>query len=263
MPFAALEVQRTVASVVVLAAFGLAQLSLYENGHGYQAGHRLSTGVSASSSLGLRAFTFGVTTELHTETGERWQGVVNTEEGNAGRGDLYVGGSVAWRPLADLAIAADLKVPVYSYVNGSQLDYTAILAVGLVKTFDLAPKATWRGLDHASVGPAGSAPDLVAVPGRITVFDLWAPWCAPCRALDTDLEALARRYPDRLAVRKLDVVDPESAAWKRYLLPGSFELPHLKVVREDGSVVFERTAPVDELIRALEAVLQGTAQVLR
>jgi len=131
-----------------------------------------------------------------------------------------------------------------------------VAGIGLVSTFDLAPRASWHGLDEATLGTAGTAPRLAPVAGRITVFDLWAAWCAPCRELDAKLVALARRYPDRIAVRKLDVVDNDSAAWTTYLAPGGFSLPHVKVYRDDGSLVFERTASPDELVRAIEQALR-------
>src|SRR5690606_40426700 len=90
-------------------------------------------------------------------------------------------------------------------------------ALPISTTFDLARKPSYRNTDHGVLGRAGTAPDLVPVPGKITVFDLWAEWCAPCRELDERLSQLARAHPDRIAIRKLDVVDTESAAWKRYL----------------------------------------------
>jgi thiol-disulfide isomerase/thioredoxin len=255
VPFAAIEVQRAIAGVT-LAGFALARLSLYDNGKGYRAGDQFSGGVTASSSLGLRAWTFSAALEGHGETAETWQGMVYETEGNAGRFDLLTGLVAAWRPTKSLAVVADVKLPIYSHVSGTQLDYGIVLGFGVVATFDLVKRASWGGLDHETIAPAGTAPDLRPVPGRITVFDLWADWCAPCRELDTRLEALARANPDRLAIRKLDVVDSDSAAWQRHLAPGSFDLPHVKVFGPDGKLVFERTASPAELVRAIEALLR-------
>ena len=255
VPFAAVEVQRAIGPATA-ALWGLAHLSLYENDHGFRAGHRLSGGLSASTSALARGWTFGLAAEVHGETAERWRGVVYGDEGNAGRLDVMAGASAAWRPLRGLAVVADAKLPVYSRVSGNQLDYGVVAGLGVVATFDLGRRASWRGADHGVVGPAGSAPELVPVPGRITVFDLWAAWCAPCRELDDRLAALARAHPDRLAVRKLDIVDPDSAAWRRHLAPGGFDLPHVKVYGADGVLRFERTAPPAELARAIEALLQ-------
>lgn len=262
IPTVAVEVQRR-AGDVTLGGFALVHASLYENGEQYQAGDRYSAGVSASHAFGFRALSFNAAAEVHTETAEEWNGITYEDEGNAGRTDVLVGGAVAWRPRAGLAVVADVKVPVYSHVVGPQLDYPAVFALSVVGTVETRRKPSWRGLDHQVLGPPGSAPPLATAPGKLTVVDLWAAWCAPCRELDRGLQALARRFPERLAVRKLDVVDVDSAAWTAYLEPGGFSLPHLKVYGPDGALIFERTAPPPELLRAVEALLQGTAQVPR
>jgi thiol-disulfide isomerase/thioredoxin len=259
VPFVALEAQRSFGAGkrrVVGAAWALAHLSLYDNDKGYRAGDRYSGGITASSALGLRTFSFGVALEGHGESAETWQGMVYREEGNAGRFDLMVGGNIAWRPNQRVALILDAKVPVYSYVDGTQLDYGLIVGFGIATTFDLRPRASWRELDVAVVARPGGAADLVPVAGKITVFDLWADWCAPCRDLDDRLAAIARAHPDRIAVRKLDVVDADSAAWGRYMSPGAFDLPHIKVYGADGRLLFERTAPPQELARALEDLLR-------
>src|SRR5467141_2419572 len=45
------------------------------------------------------------------------------------------------------------------------------------------------------------------VPGKYTLFDFYAVWCPPCRALSPALERLAARRPEMLALRKVDIVD--------------------------------------------------------
>ncbi len=254
IPFLAVEAQRGFGRITG-AAWGIAQLSLYDNAHGYRAGDRYSAGLTALSALGTTAWTFGLSTAVHAETEETWQGIVHAGEGNAGRVDVLAGGSIAWRPTRSLAILASLELPVYSHVTGPQVDYGFVAGLGVVTSFDLRQRASYGAADVATLGEPGTAAPLVPVPGTITVFDLWAEWCAPCRELDDKLAALARRYPGRVAVRKLDVVDSDSAAWLRYLAPGSFELPHLKVYGADGVLLFEKTAPPDELVRAVEAAL--------
>lgn len=261
LPYAVVEVQRPLFDNRATAtAWGLAYLSLYDNPIGFRAGSRFSTGVNASSSLGTRWMTLAATLELHTETAETWQGIVHEDEGNAGRQDLYTGGSIALRPTDNLAIILDVKIPIYSHVNGSQLDYRGLFGLGVITTWDLRTTATYRGLDHGVAGPPGTTPELAPLPGKLVVYDLWAGWCPPCRELDGKLEALVARYPDVLAIRKLDVVDADSPAWKRYLEPGAFELPHVKVVKPDGTLALEATASPDELVAQLEALAKSFAK---
>ena len=71
------------------------------------------------------------------------------------------------------------------------------------------------------------APSARPGPGKITVYDFWADWCKPCGELDHELAEVARRHPDDIAVRKINVVDADSPASQTYL--GAATLPHLKV----------------------------------
>jgi len=253
VPFVGVEAQRRVGDATA-ALWAVTYQSLYDNDHAYRAGDRYSLGATASSELGLRAFTFGLAAEVHAETAETWRGVVPTDEGNEGRVDVLAGASAAWRASRRLAVALDLKLPVYSHVVGSQLDYPIVVGLGVSGSFDVLGSPSYAGLDEASL-PTGGGEPLVPVAGKVTVFDLWAEWCPPCRELDAGLAALARRYPD-LAIRKLDVVDDETDAWKAFLAPGSFDLPHVKVFDADGELLFERTADPDVLLKEIEDVLR-------
>ena len=44
--------------------------------------------------------------------------------------------------------------------------------------------------------------------------DLWAPWCGPCKALTSAVEAVATEYKDDLKVVKINVDDNPSLAAK-------------------------------------------------
>jgi thiol-disulfide isomerase/thioredoxin len=253
IPYVAVEGQRSFGTITG-AVWALTHQSLVDNDEGYRAGDRYSLGLTATSGFGLKTWSFATALEGHAETAETWNGMVYEEEGNAGRFDLMVGVSAAWRPLPQTAVIVDVKRVVYSQVDGTQLDFGFLLGVGIAGTFETRKRPSYRGLDEKPIAPAGEAADLIPVLGKITVFDLWASWCAPCRELDDKLVVLAKQHPE-LAIRKLEVVDSDSAAWKKHLAPGAFELPHLKVYGADGKLLFEKTAPPTELIRALEAVL--------
>lgn len=42
---------------------------------------------------------------------------------------------------------------------------------------------------------------------KVTLIDLWAEWCGPCRMMSPVVEELAKEYKDRVMVGKLNVDD--------------------------------------------------------
>ncbi|MEZ4401587.1 MAG: cupredoxin domain-containing protein [Kofleriaceae bacterium] len=110
-----------------------------------------------------------------------------------------------------------------------------------------SPTRDLVGLDVADLGAPGTAAPLTPVPGKVTIVDLWAPWCQPCTQLEPTLIGLARAHPDQVAVRRLDIVDWDSAATARYLTPGGFALPHVKIYDAGGALVFERSSVANGL----------------
>lgn len=255
---------------VVLALWAETRQVLYENTHGYQAGDRYAVGLTATSALGLEDLRFIVGADVQHEAAERWNGVVPTDDGNRGRTDVLGAFGVVWTPATDAWLGLTARVPFYTHVVGGQLDYPLLVELAVGGTFDVWAEGDTRpednvepapspvdpiGADIADLGPAGTAAPLVPVPGKITVFDFHAPWCGPCKVLDADLRALAEEHPDDLAIRRLDVVDEDSAAWRTYLAPGDHSLPHLRVVGRDGSPLWERGGTPEDLIAALKALL--------
>jgi len=85
-----------------------------------------------------------------------------------------------WR----FTVAAGVRVPIASDVTGNQLVPQLGGFVALAYTHRVAPRRT--------VAPA---------PGRITVVDYWATWCAPCVEIGRALDAAAARWPDVTIVK--------------------------------------------------------------
>jgi thiol-disulfide isomerase/thioredoxin len=101
-------------------------------------------------------------------------------------------------------------------------------------SFDPLPAAP-AGADLTEIVKAGEdvpalEPHVAA--GKVTLFDFYAVWCAPCRKIDAHVAALLGRRSD-IAVRKLNVVSWETPVAGRYLknVPN---LPYVVVYGKDG-----------------------------
>jgi thiol-disulfide isomerase/thioredoxin len=104
-------------------------------------------------------------------------------------------------------------------------------------TFDPLPPLP-AGADLVELSKAGedvATLDPHAVKGKVTLFDFYAVWCAPCRKIDTHVFGLLGKSND-LAVRKLNVVSWETPLAGRYLkdVPN---LPYVVVYGKDGKRV--------------------------
>jgi thiol-disulfide isomerase/thioredoxin len=104
-------------------------------------------------------------------------------------------------------------------------------------TFDPLPPLS-PGADVAELSKEGEdVPSLEAhvAPGKVTLFDFYAVWCAPCRKIDAHVFALLGKRTD-LALRKLNVVSWETPLAERYLknIPN---LPYVLVYGKDGKRV--------------------------
>src|SRR5947209_680939 len=85
-----------------------------------------------------------------------------------------------------------------------------------------------------------------AVPGKYTVFDFYAVWCPPCRALSPALEKLAARNRQTLAIRKVDIVDWTMPVAEQH---GIQELPYLVLFDKEGRELAAGEKVFDELAR--------------
>jgi|SRR6267378_914303 len=84
------------------------------------------------------------------------------------------------------------------------------------------------------------------VPGKYTVFDFYAVWCPPCRALSPALEKLAARNRETLAIRKVDIVDWTMPVAEQH---GIQELPYLVLFDRGGHRLAAGEEVFDELAR--------------
>ncbi len=101
-------------------------------------------------------------------------------------------------------------------------------------------------------------PDLAAhaVSGKVTVFDFYADWCAPCRKVDAHMYGLLNQRQD-IAYRKLNVVSWETPIAKRYL-DGVPNLPYLVIYGRDGRPV--RSVTGLDLAALDAAISEGAAR---
>ncbi|HEU4566242.1 MAG TPA: thioredoxin [Gemmatimonadaceae bacterium] len=81
------------------------------------------------------------------------------------------------------------------------------------------------------VTDATFADEVEKNPG-VTVVDLWAEWCGPCRMIAPSLDALAEEYHGKVRVTKLDV-DANPQTTMRY---GVRSIPTLLFFK-DGKLV--------------------------
>ena len=85
------------------------------------------------------------------------------------------------------------------------------------------------------------------------LVDFWAEWCAPCKAMVPDLEAVAEQYAGRLRVGKLNVEENENVPFQY----GITAMPTL-ILFEGGKVAEQRVGKMsrDALVKLIEGVLQ-------
>lgn len=113
--------------------------------------------------------------------------------------------------------------------------------------FPAGADVAWLSRDGSAVGPL---PKL-RVAEKYTVFDVYADWCGPCRAVDERLREIVAARSD-VAVRKLNVVEFESPLGKE--LGSRLEaLPYVIVFTPSGKRIDIAGADMAKLDKALAA----------
>jgi thioredoxin 1 len=84
------------------------------------------------------------------------------------------------------------------------------------------------------------------------LVDFWAEWCAPCKAMVPDLEAVAEQYAGRLRVGKLNVEENENVPFQY----GITAMPTL-ILFKGGQVAEQRVGRMsrEALVKLIEGVL--------
>ena len=78
------------------------------------------------------------------------------------------------------------------------------------------------GLDVVTISKEGEDIDFAQhlAAGKTTIVDFYADWCVPCKVLEAKLVERMREN-DRIALRKVNIVDWASAVAKKLPNPGS------------------------------------------
>lgn len=94
-----------------------------------------------------------------------------------------------------MAAAASLAVP---HASGAQDSWPPVFEAGRSQFTVVRPRAPMPQLRLQ--GPHGRDAVVTAKPGRITLVNFWATWCAACRLDLPMLASLAASRPDRLDI---------------------------------------------------------------
>jgi thioredoxin 1 len=95
------------------------------------------------------------------------------------------------------------------------------------------------------------AQDVLASEKPVLV-DFWAEWCAPCKAMVPDLEAVASQYEGRVRVGKMNVEENDKVPFEY----GITAMPTLLVLK-GGKVAEQRVGKMgrEQLAKLLESHL--------
>jgi thioredoxin 1 len=122
--------------------------------------------------------------------------------------------------------------------SGTAASGTAAPAGQPAQPAQIAGDQNASGEQFQLANPSGELVPIeqVLVPGKVTVVDFYADWCAPCKVLEKKLKSEIHDEP-RIAVRQIDVgkVEPDVVI-SRY---GVRNLPHVRIYGPDGTLLHD------------------------
>lgn len=74
------------------------------------------------------------------------------------------------------------------------------------------------------------------VTGKYVIFDFYADWCGPCKRLDPHLKAMVKKYPNNVALKKIDIIRWQTPVAKQYRINS---IPYLKLYDPKGKEVMD------------------------
>jgi hypothetical protein len=111
-PVVGIEVARSLERWT-FSGYGQLVLMLYENGHGYRAGHRVAGGLGVDYAI-VTPLQIGASVDLVHEAPERWDGRIQ-QDGNLGRTDLLVGLAARYTT-GPLSFGLSARLPAHQWI---------------------------------------------------------------------------------------------------------------------------------------------------
>lgn len=117
------------------------------------------------------------------------------------------------------------------------------LPADVIKTLDIAELPGTKRVDAAAM----------AVKGKITILDVYADWCGPCKVLETRLQRYMQ-LNQGIAMRRVNIGKWDNEAAKQATREFRAEgLPYIRVYDRNGKFVTAVTGGMwDEVLAALE-----------